>query len=263
MLEGLGVVAGGAAAHVALDHAGGHGLRQLGLLDGDRLRAHQLGDAAGGGAVGAPLDALQVGRAVDLHLGEDALWRPSHRIQQHHALLGQLLLDGGLAGLVELEGLGVAGGQERNAVDAPQRPLVLEVDQQNVAGLRLPALHGALDLGRLEQRGVVVDLQLQLAARRRVHVLGELRQVLGVHVAGRVGGGHVPLGLCAGGQGQAAQAECHQRGQGASFHHRAELLEVGRRGGMHRPTATAPRRSGAAWRSCGQRRLTWRRGRRR
>ena len=55
VLVGLAVVAGGAAGHVAFDHAGGHGLAQLGRLHGDRLRAHQLGDAAGAGAVSAPL----------------------------------------------------------------------------------------------------------------------------------------------------------------------------------------------------------------
>lgn len=60
---------------------------------------------------------------------------------------------------------------------------------------RLPALHGALDLGRLEQRGVVMHLDLQLATGGGVHVLGELHQVFGVEVAGRVGRGQVPFGL--------------------------------------------------------------------
>jgi hypothetical protein len=36
--------------------------------------------------------------------------------------------------------------------------------EQDLADLRLPALHGALDLGRLEQRGVGVDRDLELAA---------------------------------------------------------------------------------------------------
>jgi hypothetical protein len=37
------------------------------------------------------------------------------------------------------------------------RILVLEVDQQDLAELRLAALHGTLDLGRLEQRRVRVQ----------------------------------------------------------------------------------------------------------
>jgi hypothetical protein len=154
--------------------------------------------------------------ALDLLLGVDALRRPGHGVQQHHALLAQLLLDHRLAGLVQLVGLGVAGGQEGDAVQAPHRPFVLEVDQQDLARLRLPALHRALDLGRLEQRRVVVHLDLQLAAGVLLHVLGELRQVLGVEVAGRVGAGQVPLGLGAGGQGQGAQAKRGHGGGGAA-----------------------------------------------
>jgi hypothetical protein len=56
-------------------------------------------------------------------------------------------------------------------------------------------LHRALDLGRLEQRGVGVHRDLELAAAALVHVAGELGDVLGVEVARRVGGGQVPLGL--------------------------------------------------------------------
>ena len=36
---------------------------------------------------------------------------------------------------------------------------------------------------------------LQFAAGGRVHILGELRDVLGMEVGGRVGGRQVPLGL--------------------------------------------------------------------
>ena len=102
VLVGLAVVAGGAAGHVAFDHAGGHGLAQLGRLHGERLRAHQFGDAAGAGAVSAPLHALQVGRAADRLLRTDALRRPGHRVQQLHALLGQFPLQQRLLHLEEL-----------------------------------------------------------------------------------------------------------------------------------------------------------------
>ena len=76
----------------------------------------------------------------------------------------------------------VAVGQEGQAVGAEDRPLVLEVDQQDLADLRLPALHRALDLGRLEQRGVGVHRDLELAAGGLVDVGGELLEVLGVEV---------------------------------------------------------------------------------
>jgi hypothetical protein len=52
----------------------------------------------------------------------------------------------------------VAVGEEGDAVGAEHLPLVLEVHQQDLADLRLAALHGALDLGRLEQRRVGVHL---------------------------------------------------------------------------------------------------------
>jgi hypothetical protein len=101
--------------------------------------------------------------------------------------------------LVELDRLVVAVGQEGQAVGTEDLPLVLEVDQQDLADLRLAALHGALDLGRLEQRGIGVHGDLELAAAGLVDVVGKLLQVLGVEVGGRVGGGQVPLGLGVGG----------------------------------------------------------------
>jgi hypothetical protein len=92
-------------------------------------------------------------------------------------------------------GLVVAVGQEGQAVGAEHLPFVLEVGQQDLADLRLPALHGALDFGRLEQRRIGVHRDLQLAARGLVHVVGKLGQVDRVEVGGRVGGGQVPPGL--------------------------------------------------------------------
>ena len=96
VLVGLGVVAGRARGHVALDDAGGHRLRELGGLHGHRLRADELGDARRRRAVGAPLHALQVGRRLDRLLDVDALRRPRHGVEQHHALLAELLLERGL-----------------------------------------------------------------------------------------------------------------------------------------------------------------------
>jgi hypothetical protein len=72
-------------------------------------------------------------------------------------------------------------------------------------------LHGALDFRRLVQRGIVVQLDLQLALRQRIHVLDEGRQVFNVEVAGRVGAGQIPLGLglCAGAERQDDAAGQH------------------------------------------------------
>ncbi|MNX61184.1 hypothetical protein D3C86_921110 [compost metagenome] len=49
-----------------------------------------------------------------------------------------------------------------------------------------------------------MQLDLQLALRQRIHVLDEVRQVLNVEVAGRIGAGQIPLGLglCAGAERQ-------------------------------------------------------------
>ncbi len=49
-----------------------------------------------------------------------------------------------------------------------------------------------------------MDGDLELAAGGRVDLLGELLDVLGVEVAGRVGRGHVPGGLGVGGGGTQA-----------------------------------------------------------
>ncbi|MOA33399.1 hypothetical protein D3C78_1546910 [compost metagenome] len=98
--------------------------------------------------------------------------------------------------MVQLERSLVAGGQEGQAVQFVDRVFIGEVGQQDFADLRLVALHGALDFRGLVQRRVVVQLDLQLALRQRIHVLDEGRQVFNVEVAGRVGAGQVPLGLC-------------------------------------------------------------------
>ena len=101
----------------------------------------------GGRAVGAPLEALHVGHRVDRLLGVDALRRPRHRVQQHHALRAEQLVERRLLRRrTSFFDVGVAGGEERQAVGAEERVLVLEVDQQDLADLRLAALHRALDL---------------------------------------------------------------------------------------------------------------------
>jgi hypothetical protein len=117
---------------------------------------------------------------------------------------------------VQLHRLGVAVGQERQAVGAEHLPLVLEVHQQHFAGLRLAALHGALDLRRLEQRRIGMHGDLELAAAGLVDVGGELVDVLGVEVGGRIGRGQVPLGL---GRGAAGGDEAGSR-KGERTNHR-------------------------------------------
>jgi hypothetical protein len=105
--------------------------------------------------------------------------------------------------LPEFGALLVSRGEEGHAVGAVKRVLVLVIDQQDFADLRLTALHGAFDLRRLEQRGTRVDLDLEAAARRRLHGLGEFADVLRVEIRGRISGRQIPLGLrhgTAGGQ---------------------------------------------------------------
>ena len=91
-------------------------------------------------------------------------------------------------------------GEERHDVDAVDRILVLEVGDQDLADRRLARLHGALDLGGLEQRGAGMDDDLELAARARLHGVGEFLEVDRVVVGRRIGGRQVPLGLGQGGR---------------------------------------------------------------
>jgi hypothetical protein len=149
VLVRLGVEAGRAARHVALDHPGRHRLTQLGGLHGDGLRTEQLGDARGRRTVGTPLDALEVGTRREWPLRVDALRRPGDRVQHHHALLAKLLVEHRLLCLPQLLGGLVAVGQERQAVRTEQLPLVLEVHQQDLADLRLPPCTARLISGAL------------------------------------------------------------------------------------------------------------------
>ena len=119
-------------------------------------------------------------------------------------MLVELFLQQGFLCLVELHGGVVAVSQEGQAVGTKKLRFVLEVDQQDFTGLRLAALHSALDLRGLEQRCVGMHGDLEFAAAGLVHVIGELHQVFTVKVAGRVGGGQVPFGL---GHGAGAQAQ--------------------------------------------------------
>ncbi|MNV58030.1 hypothetical protein D3C71_1503870 [compost metagenome] len=98
-------------------------------------------------------------------------------------------------GGVELLRSVIAVGQEGQAVHAKQLPFVLEIGQQNLAHLRLAALHGTLDLGRLEQCGVGMHRDLELAAGGLVNIARQLHHVLGVEVGGGVRCGQVPFGL--------------------------------------------------------------------
>ena len=116
---------------------------------------------------------------------------------------------------------------------AVERILVLEVDEQDLAGLRLAALHRALDLGRLEQRRVRVHLDLELAAGGLVDVGRRTADVLGVEVGGRVRGRQVPLGLGGGGQrdGEADRGGDGGRVVSSGVSCRARWREQGAHGG--------------------------------
>jgi hypothetical protein len=66
---------------------------------------------------------------------------------------------------------------------------------QHFAHLCLPGRHGALDIRRLEQRGIGVNRDLDLAPGGSLNLLAELDEVLCKIIVGRIGGGQVPLGL--------------------------------------------------------------------
>ena len=195
MLVGLGVIAGRTRRHIGLDHAGGQRLGKFGCLHRHRLRADQVSDLGGRGAVGAPFDLAHIGYRTDFLLGVEPLRRPGHGIEHHHSLLAKLLVEGRLLCLIKLEGLLVAGGQEGNAIQPIDRPFVFEVDQQHFAQLRLTRLHRPLDLGGLEERGIRMDRDLEFAAARLLDVIGELHQIFSVEVAGSIGCGQIPFGL--------------------------------------------------------------------
>jgi hypothetical protein len=89
----------------------------------------------------------------------------------------------------ELPRFGVGGGEEGHVVGAEQRIFVGIAAEQDFADLRLAALHRALDLVGLVQRTAGMDGDLELAGRGLVHVGGELVDVLGMEIGGRVGVG--------------------------------------------------------------------------
>jgi len=93
---------------------------ELRCLDGHRLRADELGDARGRRAVSAPFQALQIGGAVQGAVGKNALRGPRHGVEQLDSLLGKLVLQNLFRSLVELHRVRVAGGEERNAIQAEQ-----------------------------------------------------------------------------------------------------------------------------------------------
>jgi hypothetical protein len=134
--------------HVRVDHAGRERLRHLAACTVVGCAPTSSAIFAVAGAVRAPFEALHVGDRVQRAVRVDALRRPRHRVEHHHPLLAELVVERLLRRLVELVRVGVRGREERDAVEAVERVLVLVVDQQDLAGLRLAALHGALDLGR-------------------------------------------------------------------------------------------------------------------
>ena len=85
------------------------------------------------------------------------------------------------------------------------------IGQQDLAQLSLPALNGALDLIRLEQRSIRVHRDFEFASRGLVNIVGECHQVLAVEIASGVSSGQVPLGLgrCAKRKGGCSHSDCN------------------------------------------------------
>ena len=230
-LVGLGIEAGRAGGHHRVDDARRERLRHLGRLHRDRLRADELGDLRCRRAVRAPLESLHVGARGERAVGENTLRRPRHRVQELDPLLREAIVERLLRRLVELERCVVGRREERNPVDAVQRILVLEVDEQDFARLRLSALHRTLDLGRLEQRRIRMYGDLELAAGASLDVGNELLDVLGVEVGRRIRGRQVPFDLRRDRGRQRGDGERHQ--QHAKAVHR-ESPERSRKRGQRR-----------------------------
>jgi len=100
---------------------------------------------------------------------------------------------GGLAGLPELFGFAIAGGQEGNGVHAEDRVFVRITGNDDFTDLGLPALNRTLDFVGLEQGTAVVNGQRQFATGGLFNILGKKLDVGGVEVGRRIAGRHVPF----------------------------------------------------------------------
>ena len=201
--------------------AGGQRLAEFGQLDGYRGGAEHLGDLGGGRVVGAHLGALDVGRAVDrLHRIQRLPW-PRHRVKQLQALCGEDLLLHRPGGVVEAAGVGVAGGEEGDRVDAEQGVLVGKPGNDEFAHGHQAGLDRPLDLRLLEQRGARMQGDRELAAGAAIDIVDELLEVLGLEGVRSISRRQVPLGLRLGGE-----CGCGKAGKHQSFHHSSPLCFV-------------------------------------
>ena len=207
----LAVVAGRAGGDEGVDDAGRQRLGEVGRLDGDRHHAGKLGEPRRADIVGTELQALQVGDAVDVLLGVEALRRPRHGEEQHHALGLELLLHERLLRLVQLLRFGIGRGEERHDVGAEDRAFVLQVGHQQLADLRLAGLNRALELRHLEQRRVGVNRDGELAVGCLLHIVCEGLDILGMVVGGGIARGHVPFGLSRRRQGEQGRGRGKQQ----------------------------------------------------
>src|SRR6185503_4941315 len=66
---------------------------------------------------------------------------------------------------------------------------------QHFADLHLAGLHGAFDFGRLEQRRIGMNRDLQLSASRIGDVFGEKREIFAVRIVRRIDRQQVPFRL--------------------------------------------------------------------
>ncbi|MPL74770.1 hypothetical protein SDC9_20587 [bioreactor metagenome] len=226
VLPDLLVDAGRARGDHRGDDAGGERLFQLRGLDLRRDHPRQLGDAGGGGVVGAELDPLHVGDGVDFLIEIHPLCGPRHGVEQRQPLRREHLRQHRLRRVAQLVRGLEGGGEEGHRVIGEDRVLVRMRRQQPFADLRLAHLHRALDLVAFEQRAARVDGDLERAARAGLHVLGEGHIVLRLVVVGGVGNRHVPAFGMGGGDHRRGQQDRGQQGGEEGFHRGISLLVV-------------------------------------
>ncbi len=192
---GLGRRAGRRRGDHRLDAPGREQLRHVRNLHHRRTGAEKLRQAGGEGAVSAELGALEIGDALQRLLGVDALAGPGDRVEQLQAAALEFSLQQRLLRLVELPGVIVAGGHERDVVGFEHRVLVAELREQELGDVHLAGRNRPQDVRMLDQRAVRMHGDVERAVSGFLHILDERAHVAGMELAVGIRRRHVPLGL--------------------------------------------------------------------
>ena len=192
----LGVDAGRGRGDHHVDAAGGECRRQVRHFDLRRDGAGQRGDAADHGVVGAEFQTLKIVDRLDLALGVDTLRRPRHGIQQHQPFGIELFFQVRLLRGVEFLRRVIAGGEERDRVDAVDRALRWTASDSSISPIgavpwRTERLISACLISEPAECTAIFSEPLVALATSAANWL----DVLGVEIAVRIGRRHVPFGL--------------------------------------------------------------------